>query len=88
VRSAWRALTKKAGLVGLRVHDLHHSAITDLAEAGVAPEVMKSIAGHVSQKMLEHYMHIRTKAKVRAVAALGGTGILESDSADEPQTVN
>jgi len=33
-RSAWRALTRKAGLAGLRFHDLRHHCITRLAEAG------------------------------------------------------
>ena len=35
-RSAWRTLTKKAGLGGFRFHDLRHTAITDLAENGAA----------------------------------------------------
>ena len=79
VRTAWRALTRKAGLVGLRIHDLRHTAITDMAEAGVPESVMESMAGHVSRKMLAHYTHIRLGAKEKAVAALGGTGILDND---------
>lgn len=41
VRTAWRSLTRKAGLAGLRIHDLRHTAITDLAEAGI-PESVKA----------------------------------------------
>lgn len=69
-RSAWRSLTKKAGLKGLRFHDLRHSAITTLAESGHADHIIMAIAGHVSQKMLEHYSHIRLQAKRSAVEAL------------------
>jgi len=69
-RTAWRSLTKRAGLPGLRFHDLRHHSITRLAEAGVAEQTLMAIAGHVSREMLEHYSHIRMQAKRDAVAAL------------------
>ncbi len=69
-RSAWRRLTKAAGLEGLRFHDLRHHCITKLAEAGVPEQTLMAIAGHVSREMLEHYSHIRMQAKRAAVEAL------------------
>jgi integrase len=48
---------------GLRFHDLRHHAITELAEGQASEQTIRSIAGHVSQKMLEHYSHIRMDAK-------------------------
>jgi integrase len=69
-RTAWRKLTKKAGLPGLRFHDLRHHCITRLAEAGVPDQTLKALAGHVSPQMLEHYSHIRMQAKRQAVAAI------------------
>jgi integrase len=69
-RTAWRNLTKEAGLPGLRFHDLRHHCITKLAEAGVADQTLMSIAGHVSRQMLDHYSHIRMAAKREAVAGL------------------
>jgi integrase len=69
-RTAWRSLTKAAGLGGLRFHDLRHHCITRLAEAGVPDQTLMAIAGHVSREMLEHYSHIRIQAKRDAVAAL------------------
>jgi integrase len=41
---------------GLRFHDLRHHAITELAEGQASEQTIRSIAGHVSQKMLEHYL--------------------------------
>jgi len=67
-RSAWRKRTRKAGLGGLRFHDLRHHCITRLAEAGVAEQTLMAIAGHVSREMLEHYSHIRMQAKRDAVS--------------------
>jgi hypothetical protein len=69
-RSAWRKLTRRAGLGGLRFHDLRHHCITRLAEAGVAEQALMAIAGHVSREMLEHYSHIRMQAKRDAVSML------------------
>jgi len=59
---------------GLRFHDLRHHAITELAEGQASEQTIRSIAGHVSQKTLEHYSHIRIDAKREALAALSQIG--------------
>jgi integrase len=75
-RTAWRKLTKEAGLEGLRPHDLRHHAITKLAEPPEASEqTIMAIAGHVSREMLEHYSHVRQEAKRRAVVSLDNVTI-------------
>ena len=56
--------------MSIRFHDLRHTIITELAEAGVPDLTIESIAGHVSRKMLEHYSHIRLAAKRQALDAL------------------
>src|ERR1017187_8097330 len=43
-RTAWRTLTKKAGLPGFRFHDLRHCAITQLAEGGTSDSTIMAIA--------------------------------------------
>jgi integrase len=68
--TAWRNLRAKAGLPKLRFHDLRHTIITELAEAGVPDHVMESISGHLSRRMLEHYSHVRVEAKRQALDAL------------------
>ena len=69
-RSAWRTITKKAGLPGFRFHDLRHCAITQLAENGASDSTIMAIAGHVSRRMLERYSHVRMEAKRKAMEAL------------------
>src|ERR1022692_5226644 len=69
-RSAWRTLTKKAGLPGFRFHDLRHCAITQLAENGASDSTIMAIAGHVSRRMLERYSHVRMEAKRTALETL------------------
>jgi integrase len=78
-RTAWRGLTKAAGLPGLRFHDLRHHAVTELAESQTSEQTILSIAGHVSRKMLEHYSHVRIEAKRTALdeLALGAVSAVE-----------
>ena len=72
-RSAWRTLTKIAGLKGFRFHDLRHCAITQLAENGTSDSTIMAIAGHVSRRMLERYSHVRMEAKRTAMDALAAS---------------
>ena len=61
---------RKTCKVACRFHDLRHTAIAKLAEQGVPDSTMKALAGHVHEKMLERYSHIRMAAKRKAVEAL------------------
>jgi len=62
VSTAWRNVRATAGLPALRFHDLRHHAITELAESQASDSTVMAIAGHVSQKMLQHYSHVRLQA--------------------------
>ena len=75
-RTAWRSLTKAAGLKGFRFHDLRHTAITEMAEAGAADATLMAITGHLTRGMLEHYSHVRMEAKRAAVEQLS-SGLME-----------
>jgi hypothetical protein len=46
------------------------TVVTELAEMGVADQVLESITGHLSRRMLEHFSHIRLDAKRAALDAL------------------
>jgi integrase len=60
----------KSSIAGLRFHDLRHHAVTELAESQASDRTVMSIAGHVSQRMLAHYSHVRIEAKRKALDAL------------------
>jgi integrase len=72
--TAWRALRDAAGLPGFRFHDLRHTVVTELLEAGEPDHVVESITGHLSRRMLEHYSHIRLAAKKQALDRLAVRG--------------
>lgn len=57
--------------VKYRWHDLRHTFVSRLAEnPNVSEETIRSLAGHVSKRMLERYSHIRVHAKQAAIATL------------------
>jgi hypothetical protein len=67
--TAWRALRDRAGLHGLRFHNLRHTVSAELAEMGVVDHLLESITGHLSRRMLEHHSHNRIDATRQALDA-------------------
>jgi integrase len=65
-RTVWRKLTAKAGLCGLRGHDLRHNWVTSHAEIGTPQSVLEAQAGHLSKRMSDLYKHISEKAARKA----------------------
>ena len=52
-------------------HDLRHTFVTRLAEhPDVSEQTIRASAGHVSNQMLQHYSHIRSRAKQAAIRTL------------------
>jgi len=73
IRKPWESLRRAAGVAWLRVHDLRHTAITRMAEAGVPIPVIMGLAGHVSAQMYSHYTSVSLAAKWLAVQSLSAT---------------
>jgi len=72
----FRAVRKASGLTWLRgTHDLRHTAITRLAEAGTPIPTIMSISGHMTRQMMEHYTHVSEAAKRKAVVASFEAGL-------------
>lgn len=69
ISSGWDLIRKAAG-VQCRLHDLRHTFATQLAENGVPESTMLALMGWMSRRMLEHYSHVRMKAKREAVAGV------------------
>ena len=76
LRRTFSALREAAGLPWLTPHCLRHQFITELGERGVPAEVIRSLVGHVSDRMMRHYMHGRIDTQMAAVK------LLETVSAD------
>lgn len=65
-----RQLCQEQSISDFRFHDLRHCAVTNLAEAGVAPEVIMQAVGHSDTEMFLRYRSVQPAALDAAVAQL------------------
>lgn len=56
--NAWNSARNKAGLAGLRIHDLRHSFASALVNHGVPIYDVQKLLGHQSVKTTERYSHL------------------------------
>ena len=63
-RLAWERLRRRAGVVGLRFHDLRHEAVSRFFEKNLNMPEVAAITGHRDARMLMRYAH--PKAEVIA----------------------
>ena len=62
LQSAFRLACGRAGIEGLRFHDLRHEALSRLAERGdLSVFELAAISGHKSLQMLKRYTHVEVK---------------------------
>jgi integrase len=71
-RSAWRTAVKKAGLPGLRPHDLRRSAARNLVRAGVSEGVVMKLCGWTTRHMFDRYNVSDKRDLVDGVSRLNG----------------
>ena len=69
-RTAFAAACRRAGITGLRLHDLRHTASTNLRRAGVDPTTAMKIVGHKSERMHRRYNTVEPEDLRRAVFQL------------------
>jgi integrase len=67
IRKGWERLREVTGMPRLCPHDLRHLCITRLLEAGISPEIVQSISGHKTQRMMDYYSHVRMAPRAAAV---------------------
>ena len=68
----WYALRKRADLPPVRLHDLRHTCVTLLLDAGVPPHIVQVIAGHSGiQVTMSIYAHAAQEEQRKALRWLG-----------------
>ncbi len=65
----WKAATASVG-VEARIHDLRHSFVSNLLEAGMPIHVVQRLAGHTDMKTTQRYAHETDAARRQAVEAV------------------
>lgn len=70
VHLSWNRVRNRAGLQGLRFHDLRHEAISRFFELGLSIPEVAAISGHRDTKMLMRYTHIRPESISKKLSLL------------------
>jgi integrase len=61
ISNRFKRAVQRAGIVGLRFHDLRHEAVSRLFERQFNTMEVASISGHKSLQMLQRYTHLRAE---------------------------
>jgi len=70
IKTAFNAAKRRAGIKGLRFHDLRHTFATRLIEYGVDLITVKELLGHHSVVITQRYTHSNLNQKMNAVQKL------------------
>ena len=76
IKHSWQTAREAAGLPGLRIHDLRHSAASFMVNSGVDLFAVGKVLGHASYQSTQRYSHLANDTLLRAVEA-GAAGLGE-----------
>lgn len=88
IRKAWSKACKRAGLEGLRWHDLRHSWASWHTQSGTPPIVLKELGGWSSLALVEHYSHLSAPHLAAWAGNTGGTKTGSGRSRKAPKVLN
>jgi len=72
IKYPWNQIRIAAGLPWVTPYDLRHTGCTRYAEDGMSIHILLAMAGHMTRKMQQHYIHISEAAKRKAVQKTHG----------------
>lgn len=61
LNKAFKVACMRAGIEGLRFHDLRHEAVSRLFEKGLNPMEAAAVSGHKTLAMLKRYTHLKAE---------------------------
>ncbi len=62
---------KRSGMTAVRIHDLRHSAASEMVNAGVDLYTVGAVLGHRDFRSTQRYAHLATATLAEAVAKIG-----------------
>ncbi|MBD3838029.1 tyrosine-type recombinase/integrase [Brevundimonas sp.] len=69
IKHGWQTAIKEANLPGLRLHDLRHSAASNMVNGGVDLFAVGKVLGHASYQSTQRYAHLANDTLLKAVEA-------------------
>jgi integrase len=86
----WRAVIRRAGLLGVRIHDLRHTHASFGAVAGLGLPIIGKLLGHTQASTTQRYAHLDADPLKRASQYIAeriavAMGELDRERTDTPQ---
>src|SRR5262249_20728862 len=72
LKRPWQAISKRAGLEGVRLHDLRHTYASFGAGGGLGLPIIGKLLGHSQASTTQRYAHLDSDPLRRATEAIGG----------------
>jgi integrase len=73
LKRPWALVTKRAGLAGLRIHDLRHSFASFGAGGGMGLPIIGKLLGHTQAATTQRYAHLDADPLRKASNSIGAT---------------
>ncbi len=71
LKKPWRLIVRRAGLAGLRIHDLRHTHASFGVAAGFGLPIIGEILGHTQPSTTQRYAHLDNNPVRRASKRIG-----------------
>ena len=72
LKRPWEAVAKRAGLDGVRLHDLRHTYASFGVGGGLGLPIIGKLLGHTQASTTQRYAHLDADPLRRASEAIGG----------------
>jgi integrase len=72
LKRPWRIISRRAGLDGVRIHDLRHTYASYGAGSGLGLPIIGRLLGHTQASTTQRYAHLDADPLRRASEAIGG----------------
>jgi integrase len=71
LKKPWRAISKRAGIKGVRIHDLRHTHASIGAGAGLGLPIIGKLLGHTQSATTQRYAHLDNDPLKKAAEHIG-----------------
>ena len=71
LKKPWKAVSKRAGLTGVRIHDLRHTHASVGAGAGLGLPIIGKLLGHTQSATTQRYAHLDNDPLKKASEHIG-----------------
>ena len=72
LRKPWKRICEQAGLQGVRLHDLRHTAASVAVGQGTSLPIIGRLLGHTQAQTTQRYAHVDTDPALQAANVIGG----------------